>query len=1159
MNFVRILFLFFLPFSLFAQKGDLYLYNHLHPFSQTDHKNYACLQDDRGIMYFANTKGVLTYNGVRWQLTSTQSTPYALGADNGSRGKIYVGCGEALGYLEHKPNGRIEYQIIAKFTKEFGPITKIISLGSLVYFYSDKMIYEVSAKNQEVNKIWLAKNEFPYAGAFSFRNQLYVNFYGFGLHRLEDKEFRLVNVSNWNGDEYINMAINLAPEKMLLGTNRNKLYLFDGVQTEPFILDAQKYINENLLSGGMDLPGDKFALSTLSGGCLVIDKKSASVLQTINYQTGLPDDEILSMCSDRQGGLWLCTEFSITRADLNLPIQNFSEYPGLEGKITTVNAEDSILFVATTEGLYYLEKVDAYEELVTVIQKEKERLTEVQTSIEKTFKYSDNGEKNRLQRFFQTLFGSKEQRLKNREIRRKKKEGRKNKNQDANERVEDEEWNVPIERASSIIKKTKPEFKETSTVLAKIDRKIQKSYALQSIPYVYKKVEGLHTKCKQLVNFKNQLLAATNTGLFEIKKQKAIPILNNLPVNFIYQSEHNENQFYIGTALGMYLLEWQGSRWKVNDVFKDFKNPIFSIAQVKQTLWAGGENLIYKIEVNQEGKPLSFRKYSLDQNYSQPVVTRNIDQKALFFFADSVYVFDPAIDRFVREKEISKYYPTGGEVFFNQAGFTWTRPESRWINIHSLGNYENLQSTFLSLFRDIEDIFVDGKNNLWIITENSLFKVEGNAQPYQGEGFPVFVSAVKDNEGNFLAVDEVKLPVSKNSITIELGSGFFLGEKFTQYQFRIEGIQKNWSAWNTNPSVVFPYLEPGNYRIQFRAKNLFGQNSKTYTLRLKIIPRFWERWWFYALLGILAAAIVLVTIRLRVRALEKVNKKLELKIRRATTEIEQNKKLLEIAFDEIAQKNKDISSSIKYAHRIQQAILPFEQEMNATFDGLFILYLPKDVVSGDFYWYQQKREADILILADCTGHGVPGAFMSMIGYSLLSQIINERNILDPSEILYQLNLGVIKALKQYDETNSIWDGMDISICVIHKNKRQLIFAGANQSLLFVQQEELKIIPADKNGIGGVLKKHKKFTNHYLNITQDTFFYLLSDGYTDQFGGEENKKFSKARFKNIISKIAAKDALEQKVILEQSLKDWQMSKSQVDDILVIGFRLGKDLQ
>lgn len=259
----------------------------------------------------------------------------------------------------------------------------------------------------------------------------------------------------------------------------------------------------------------------------------------------------------------------------------------------------------------------------------------------------------------------------------------------------------------------------------------------------------------------------------------------------------------------------------------------------------------------------------------------------------------------------------------------------------------------------------------------------------------------------------------------------------------------------------------------------------------------------------------------------------------------------------IEEKNKDISDSINYAQRIQQAMLPPFEKLDHTLKEYFVLYKPKDVVSGDFYWYTSIKQttaegSEIAVIAavDCTGHGVPGALMSIIGSTVLNQTIANAAVSSPSEALSFLNREITRTL------NSIKDGMDIALCTVDPQKMELQFAGANNPVYIIRKKELIEIKADKMAIGADSDNaaEKIFTNHIFPLENGDSIYLFTDGFADQFGGPQGKKMKSKKFQEILMSIQDKQMAEQKIILERSFLEWKGALNQVDDVLVIGIRV-----
>ncbi len=258
--------------------------------------------------------------------------------------------------------------------------------------------------------------------------------------------------------------------------------------------------------------------------------------------------------------------------------------------------------------------------------------------------------------------------------------------------------------------------------------------------------------------------------------------------------------------------------------------------------------------------------------------------------------------------------------------------------------------------------------------------------------------------------------------------------------------------------------------------------------------------------------------------------------------------------DQIFQQKKEITDSIHYASRIQRAVLPSPKILEDFNIQYFILYKPRDIVSGDFYWIGAKDDKIIVTAADCTGHGVPGAFMSMLGMTLLNEITTKSDVTNAAQILDELRQLVIKSLHQSGGSEETKDGMDMALCMIDKNLKRVQFAGAFNPLYLVRGSELIEGPADRMPVGFHDRLTNNFNNTEIPLQAGDTLYIFSDGYVDQFGGENGKKFMAKRFKQLLIDIHEKSMEEQKQILDTTITEWRGELDQVDDILVIGLRV-----
>ncbi len=292
------------------------------------------------------------------------------------------------------------------------------------------------------------------------------------------------------------------------------------------------------------------------------------------------------------------------------------------------------------------------------------------------------------------------------------------------------------------------------------------------------------------------------------------------------------------------------------------------------------------------------------------------------------------------------------------------------------------------------------------------------------------------------------------------------------------------------------------------------------------------------------------------KVIEEKNKALEAqqaKISNQNNAIQSKSATLEATFQEIARKNKDITASINYAKRIQESMLSRDHNFVNVLPEYFVFYRPRDIVSGDFYWFAHRGDKVFVAAVDCTGHGVPGAIMSMLGDSYLNQIINLQGITAPDKILAELHKNIQIALNQ--ENNNNQDGMDVAICVIDQKNKVLEYSGASRELFIIQEDQYQAIESTKLPIGGFQKERPRdFETLTFDISKPTWIYIYSDGYQDQFGGPKGRKFAKSRLHKTLFGIYKNPMNTQKKLLEKTLEDWMGQNRQMDDIMVVGLKL-----
>jgi len=429
----------------------------------------------------------------------------------------------------------------------------------------------------------------------------------------------------------------------------------------------------------------------------------------------------------------------------------------------------------------------------------------------------------------------------------------------------------------------------------------------------------------------------------------------------------------------------------------------------------------------------------------------------------------------------------------------------------------------------------------------------------------------------YLPYSILELSHNENHLTFAFTGISLSNPQKIKFRYILEGHDKFWSPEVTSNEVVYSGLSYGEYTFKVLSCNENGiWNNQPVSFPFVINPPWFKTWWAITSYIVLLIIIMITYIKLREAKLKRDKILLQKKVDEQTKELASKNEDLQQQNTEIAaqrdeieqQRNivisqneileiqkKEITDSIHYASKIQKAVLPINNYVDSILNDYFILYKPRDIVSGDFYWLTTIDNKIIFTIADCTGHGVPGAFMSLIGISSLNEIVNEKRISRPDLILNELRSKIVNALQQQEGNIKTKDGMDMSLVCINQNNKSIQYAGANNSLFIIRNNDLTEIKPDKMPIG-IYDIMTPFNLHEFNYNDNDILYLFSDGYADQFGGPRSKKFMIKNTKALLLQIAGKATKDQKEILLNTITKWQneSNEPQNDDICIAGIRL-----
>jgi len=458
-------------------------------------------------------------------------------------------------------------------------------------------------------------------------------------------------------------------------------------------------------------------------------------------------------------------------------------------------------------------------------------------------------------------------------------------------------------------------------------------------------------------------------------------------------------------------------------------------------------------------------------------------------------------------------------------------------------------------------LFMDRNDILWVGTYHGVSNFNIRAKSTQNFAPVCYIEKMFLNGERILAENGKSFAHNENSFIFEISALSFSDETSVEYEYYLRGKGNSYSSYHRGSEYTAYYnnLPPGKYDFIYKAKgknNIWGYTENfSFT-----INKAWYNTWVFRLLIILlfVSGTYLIYI-IRIRTIKAQNDKLEQQVRERThelevanTEIEAQRDFARDQRDQIALQQKAIMDSINYAQTIQNSLLPSRQILKAKLPEHFILFKPRDVVSGDYYWFSEHENHYYVAAADCTGHGVPGAFMSMLGMTLMNEIVNKHPDIDPDSMLNELRSQLIETLHQKGDPGAAKDGMDMVVCKVDRSNSRMLFAGAHNSLYLVRNKELSEYKTDKMPVSIHLVM-PPFTGHEIDLKPGDAVYIFSDGYADQFGGPLGKKFKYTPFKSLLVSIADKEMHGQGLQLDRAFEQWKGDLDQIDDVVVIGLK------
>jgi hypothetical protein len=794
-----------------AQSGHYFL-THYNPGSdKINYHSYDIHQDKHGILYFANRTGVLQFDGRTWTQIPANGAIYTLTIS--ASDELFAGGSAGFGRVRLNERNQMEYESLSDSIADSRNIFASVATDSEVYFLSETRIYRIP--NESTKPELVASSTDPdnlFAGLYRVGNTVLADTERDGLRKIQGNA--LAEPGMLEGMHLVFSEPSPDNKQYLLATDDGKFYVHrNGGLAEVFPKDAG-YLESNVVANATWINERMVAMGTLRGGVIFVDLETTETLETTNYFTGLPDNEVYAVHTDRHLGVWIAHEYGFTRAAPFLPFRTYNHYPGLAGNLLCVQSFRGTLYVGTTLGLFSLSErqifgTETYEVLQTIA-------TEAQ-QVEPPVTVS---ERKKTRRGF-LGFGKKK------EVEVKKEE-------------------------PAPVKKSVPPSKKRA--------KIQKTrQVLRGVQHEFSQVLGIAGKVDQLIIVDDRLIAGGVGGVFEVKDLVGVPVKPE-PSRAIYYSAgldallisgyDNEISMHRPTATG-----WKDGGFP--DSLSMFADYFFE--DKSQNIWICGRDRVLRVGVEEnelvdaEEIPLPYT--SIDKtvglSYGQEVyITQNGEFFHYLGFKNSFVKYDSL---------------PGPKKYFATSGAFWFHDGHRWRTVDRRKQGE-LKTEWLALFPDIRFLApAEMGKSLWIITAtNDLYKFTSEFATAVAESNPLFLKEVRNQEER-LSPKSLRVDELESALTFEFIQPEYVSHQAIEYRYWVKGLQPAWSEWSILNNVInFPFLPPGEYNVMVESRDLFGKIAKLETIQVSVVPPYWKRPAFYALEFIVFAALVILSMRMNV-------------------------------------------------------------------------------------------------------------------------------------------------------------------------------------------------------------------------------------------------------------------------------------------------------
>lgn len=698
--------------------------------------------------------------------------------------------------------------------------------------------------------------------------------------------------------------------------------------------------------------------------------------------------------------------------------------------------------------------------------------------------------------------------------------------------------------------------------------------------------------CKVWLERDTMLLASSEGGVFQLNGINANLVQPGFGY-FLYQSHKDPRRIFVGMNDGLLSLRYENKKWISEDYFNGLESEIRSITEdSKGNLWLGTpfDGLIqitfidkpskadtltsawgatYRIRYfNDSTSGLPDSKYNIPYRYRDKVIFATTKGFYQYNEQDISFSKSPFLRDEMSERQVYRLASNDSTAIWMVTVLPGGKKETGFALKQPSGAYLWQSKPFLKISdREIHAVFPEENKITWFGGPDGLLHYDGKVNKDFSQSYHALIRMVIAGSDSIFAgtyfqiQDSIRFPrldqpetmrseikFENNFLQFEFCAAYFGDERNSMFSIYLQGYDTTWSPWNSKTSKEYTNLKEGAYIFRVKSKNIYGTESTEATYAFTILPPWYRTTWAYVSYALGFIGFVYLIIRISVRRLVKAKVKLEGIVKERTAEIESQKHLIE-------EKQKEIIDSINYAQRIQRALLASDKLLIDNLAQHFVFFQPKDIVSGDFYWATKLINGQFaLVTADSTGHGVPGAIMSMLNISCLNEATTAQRLNDPNEILNYARAKIIGHLANDGSAEGGKDGMDCSLISFDFAAKKITYAAANNPVWIVRDKQIIELSPDKMPVGKHDRDKEPFAQHTIDMKTGDVVYTITDGMPDQFGGPKGKKFMYKQLKDLFISVSNLDMSAQKDVIKNALNDWKGELEQVDDVCIIGVRI-----